>query len=485
MTLVPLLGGAYQGRSVIAAKNYTINLYPESAPKDGQPPVPVTHYLTPGLEKVSASPTVENARTLYRATNGELFAVVGATVYFVSETMVWTPLGAVPDFTTPMVFSDNGLVIVLVDGTALSYAIDMTDHTFGQISTTNFYGARSVTQIDTFFIFNRTGTAQFYISLSNVTYAMLIAGTAFDPLDIAAKTGSADPIQMVASVHGELWLIGTLTCEIWANTGAADFAFQRIQGAFIDHGCAAPYSVAQQDISLFWLSQDRQGKGIVVRTNGYTVQQISPRGIEADIQNYTNIADAFGYCHQIDGHAFYVITFPSADVTWAYDLATGQWHRRASIDSNGILHRNRANCYAFAYGQNLVGDYQNGNLYAIDPDVFTDNGTRIPRIKSFPHTVANGSRVFHYMFIAKMEVGTRTGTLDTQPEMVSLRWSDDGGQTWGNAVQQSMGSSGQYLISPQWQRLGMSRDRIYELSWDAPCKTALNGGFLDARKGIS
>lgn len=479
MTTVPLLGGAYQGRSLIAPKNQCVNLYPESNPPDGSPPVPVTHYLTPGLTRLSVSPTIESARTLFRASNGELFAVVGGSVYFVSSTLVWTILGNIPDLTTPVGFADNGLAVVAVDGTDTNYAIDLATHAFGEISPINFYGANSVTQIDTYFVFNRPGTAQFYISLSNVTYDMLVGGTAFDPLDIAAKTGSADPIQTVASVHGELWLIGQLTSEIWANTGAADFAFQRIQGAFVDHGSAARYSVAQQDISLFWLSQDRQGNGIIVRTNGYMVQQISTRAIEAEIQSYAVISDAIGYCHQIDGHAFYVITFPDQDITWGYDLATGQWHRRASIDANGILHRSRVNSFAFAYGRNLVGDYQNGNLYLLDPGAFTENGRRIPRIITFPHMIKNGRRVVYKSFQAKMEVGQLPETLSDDPAMVSLRWSDTAGASWGNPVMQSMGSAGQYLTSPQWQRLGMARDRVFELSWDAPCKSALNGAYVE------
>jgi hypothetical protein len=291
-----------------------------------------------------------------------------SVVYFVSSSLAWTSLGTIPLGLNPVVFSDNGLVIVVVDGTATSYAIDMVPKTFGTISSTNFHGGTGVTYLDTYFIFNRPGTAQFSISLSNVTYAMLIAGTGFDALDIAAKTGSADNIVTVASIHGELWLIGELTTEVWANSGAADFTFQRIPGAFVDHGCAAAYSLSQMDVSLFWLVKDRQGRAVIVKTEGYAVVRISTHAIEQDIQSYDTIDDAIGYCHQIDGHAFYVLTFPNANKTWAYELATGQWHERASIDGNGNLVRHRGNCFSSAYDMGLVGDYQNGALYTYDQD---------------------------------------------------------------------------------------------------------------------
>jgi hypothetical protein len=482
---LPLLGGAYQSRSLIAAAQRCVNLYPERNPPESSPPVPVTHYPTPGLRKVSQSPTVGRVRAEYRATNGDLYVVVNgpanSVVYFVSSSLVWTSLGTIPLGLNPVDFADNGLAIVIVDGTATGYAIDMGPKTFGTISATNFYGGTGVCFLDTYFIFNRPGTAQFYISLSNVTYAMLIGGTAFDALDIAAKTGSADNIVTVDSIHGELWLIGELTSEIWANTGAADFTFGRIQGAFVDHGCVAPYSVAQMDVSLFWLVQDREGKAVIVKTEGYGVSRISTHAIEQDIQSYETINDAIGYCHQIDGHAFYVLTFPDANKTWAFELATGQWHERASIDGNGNLIRHRGNAFAFAYGESYVGDFQNGALYVYDQDFYLDGSLPIPRIRTFPHMINDGKRVVYASFIADIEVGQTGGVLTSDPWLIFLRWSDTRGASYGSPVIQTMGAGGELLVSPQWQRLGMARDRVFELSWSAPVRTALNGAFVEAR----
>lgn len=479
MPRVPLLGAAYTSRSVIAAAQESINLYSEINPDNVSPPAPATSYPTPGLSLLTAPPYVEGMRSLYRASNGTLYCVIGPNVYAISSTFAFTLLGSVPDKTTPVGFADNGLAIVLVDGSATSYAVDMATNAFGTISSTNFYGGTAAAYQDTFFIFNRPDTAQFYISLSNVTYAMLIAGTAFDPLDIAAKS-TADPIVTVAAIHGELWLIGAMTTEPWYDAGAADFAYQRIQGAFINHGCAAPYSVAVTDNSVLMLTQDQQGHGVVVMSDGYAFKQVSVHSIEQDIQTYTTISDAIGYCHQIEGHLFYVLTFPTADVTWCLDIANGCWHRRASIDGNGVLHRHRSNCFAFAYGYNLVGDYQNGNLYSLTNTVFTDNGVPIPRIRRFPHLVKDGNRVTYRQFQADLAAGQILGGQSSDPPMISLRWSDDKGFTYGNPVMQSMGATGQYVTSPNWQRLGLARDRVFEVSWSANTNTALNGCWINA-----
>lgn len=578
MPFVQLLGGNYQGRSIQAASRMLcVNLYPERNQSetfqpypDSQSLAPVTYYQTPGLLQVGVSPNIEKVRQTYRATNGALYVVVGPFVYAVSNTFVWTLLGTVADNSTPLVLSDNGLTIVAVDGSLTGYAIDMTTNAFGQITDPSFLGADWATQQDGFFIFNKPGTNQFYISLSNVTFAMLtgttgriLAGsiaaggtgyvsatytavpltggmgtgaaatvvvtggvvtsvtitasgtgyslndtisasntnlggsgsgfayavdqvaTAFDPLDIATKSSSADPIVEVAAIHGVLWLIGQLTSEIWAPSGAADFYFQRIPGAVINHGSAATYSLAQQDVNLFWLSQDAQGHGIVVKAQDTAILRISTNAIEQDIQSYGSISDAIGFCHQVEGHSFYVLTFPSADVTWAYDLSTGEWHRRASIDGNGVQHRWRANCFAFAYGLNLVGDYQNGKIYSLDSGIFTDNGTAIPRIVSFPHITADGRRCMYSQFQIKAQVGYIANTPTYSPPMATLRCSDDAGVTYGNGVQQSLGASGQYITSPQWQRLGMARDRVFELSWSANADVAITGAWVNYRSAAT
>jgi hypothetical protein len=249
----------------------------------------------------------------------------------------------------------------------------------------------------------------------------------------------------------------------------------------INHGSAAAYSLSQQDVNLFWLSQDAQGHGIVVKAQDTAILRISTNAIEQEIQTYGNIADAIGFCHQVEGHSFFVLTFPSADVTWCYDLSTGQWHRRVSIDGNGVQHRWRANCFAFAYGINIVGDYQNGFLYALDSTYFTDNGTEIPRIATFPHITNGGKRCLYSQLQAKMMVGQIANTPVDQAPQISLRYSDDGGQTFSSAPSQSIGASGEYLTSPQWQRLGMARDRVFELSWSADADVALTGAWVNFR----
>lgn len=472
---IPLIGGSYTAKSIIASAQRCINLFPEKNPPDS--PAPYTHYLTPGLDTLIEGPVTKPVRCTFRASDGQLFRVVGPNVYYVNTDFEDVLLGTIADATTPVSMADNGFAIILVDGTDKGYAIDLTAHTFGNIDPTNFYGGTKVDYLDTFFLLNRPGTNQWYISLTNSTYADLIAGTAFDALDIASKVGYPDPIQTLIAMHREVWLIGALTTEIWYNAGTPDFSFQTQPGAYIEHGTIAPYSVATQDLSVYWLSQDNEGQAMVMRGAGYTALRISTHAIEQEIQTYETITDAIGCCYQQNGHVFYVLIFPTANKTWVFDQSTELWHQRCWTDENGELDRHRINCCANAYGKIVVGDWENGNLYAFNTDTYTDDGNPISRIRSMPHLMNDNKRVVYDQFTADMQCGQIVDS--SENPQVYLRWSDDRGQTYGNYVAQGLGQTGQYLRVLAWSRTGMARDRVYELMWSANAKTALNGAFID------
>ena len=399
-------------------------------------------------------------------------------MYAISSTWALTLLGTIAPNTTPCSMADNGTTLVLVDGTTSGYTIDLATNAFAALvdPTGSFVGADRVRYLDTFFIFNHPGTQTFYTSLSN--------GVTFDPLYLANKTGYADNLIAIEVMHREIWLIGEKTTEIWFDAGSAAFPFQLVPGAFIQHGCTAKNSVVAQDLAIFWLSKDPQGANIVLMGSNYNVARISTHAIEHQFATYSTVSDAIGYIYQEEGHMFYVLNFPTADVTWVYDISQKLWHERVWLDSNGIEHRHRSNVFAYAYGTYVVGDWQNGNLYALDQNNYTDNGAPIKRVRSFPHTLNELKRIIYRKFIADMQTGAQTDPNATPP-VLSLRWSDDRGASWSNYVTQPLGAVGQFLQNIQFRRLGLSRDRVFELSWSSPVMTALNGAFVDVEASAS
>ena len=471
MAKAALATGAYQTRSVIAGAQRCINLFLEKNP-DGAV-FPFTHYPTPGLTLLN-SVSQNSWRGLYQASNRQLYGVCANTVYKISSSWVCTPIGTIGSSTGSVSMVDNDTYVLLVDGTSAGYLINLSTNTFSNVpddgTVSAFYGSNQANYLDGYFICNRPGTNQWYSSLDN--------STTFDPTYYASKSGYSDNLVGIGVSRRFIYLFGEVTTEVWFNAGNANFPFQEMPGSFMEYGCAATNSIAQMDGECYWLAQSAQGQAFVCRTQNFAAVQISTFAIDQELQTYSTLSDAIGYTYQINGHFFYVLTFPTANKTWVYDLSNGQWNEWLSLDANGQFNRHASNCFTFAYNTLIVGDWQNGNLYAIDQDNFTDNGQPITRVRGFYHSEDdNSDRIRYKQFIAEMESGNGN---NNQPVTVYLQWSDDRGKSYGNPVGQNMGIEGQYLTSISWWRLGMARDRVFQLFWSAPVKTALSGAFIDA-----
>jgi hypothetical protein len=334
----------------------------------------------------------------------------------------------------------------------------------------------TVGYLDGYFVFNEPNSQKIWVTA-------LLEGTQVDPLDFASAEGSPDGVVGIIVDHGQLWVYGTNSIEVWYNSGNADFPFSRIQGAFNELGCAAAYSLAKMDNGLFWLGKDARGQGMVYRANGYSGQRISTHAIEWHIQQYGDLSDAIGYTYQQDGHSFYVLIFPTANTTWVYDVATQAWHERAGF-ANGEFTRHRSNCQAFFGTKVMVGDYQNANVYSFDLDDYSDNGSIQKWLRSWralPTGQNNLKRTAHHSLQLDCESGTGLNLGQGSDPQVMLRWSDDGGHTWSNEHWVSIGKIGEYYRRAIWRRLGMTmklRDRVYEVSGTDPVKIAIMGAEL-------
>ena len=493
----PILGSAYVARSVNAADNRMINIFPEIVPEAGKEPA----YLqrAPGLRFLA---TVGDGpiRGLWHF-GDYAYVVSGIEVYKVTSTYNATLIGTVTG-TAPVSMADNGTqLFIACDGP--SYIYNSATNVFGQITDPDFPGAGQVGYLDGYFVFNEPNSQKIWVS-------QLLDGTSIDPTDFASAEGAPDGVVSILVDHRELWVFGTNTVEVWVNAGLTDFPLQRIQGAFNEIGCAATHSVAKLDNGIFWLGADARGQGMVYRGEGYTGKRISTHAVEWQIQSYGTISDAIAYTYQQDGHSFYVLIFPTAGKTWVYDVSTGAWHERAGF-SNGQFVRHRSNCMVAYNDEIIVGDYANGKLYAFDLDVYADDGQIQKWLRSWralPTGQNNLKRTTHHSLQLDCETGVglegvyglilaETGdilTTETEEPLeleeatdvgtnpqVMLRWSDDGGHTWSNEHWSPMGKVGEYSKRVFWRRLGMTlklRDRVYEISGTDPVKVYIMGAEL-------
>lgn len=467
----PILGSSYVARSVNAADARMVNMFPEIIPEGGKEPAFLNR--APGLQFVA---TIGSGpvRGLWQL-NGFMYVVSGSELYKVAPDYSSVLLGSVFGTSGAVSMADNGTQIFIACN-GPSYIYNSLTGVLKRITDADFPGAVTVGYLDGYFVFNEPNSQKIWIT-------GLLDGLSIDPLDFASAEGSPDGVVGIVIDHRELWVLGTNSVEVWYNAGTADFPLQRIQGAFNEIGCVAPYSIAKMDNGIFWLGKDARGQGIVYRANGYTGQRISTHAVEWQIQQYGDIADAIAYTYQQDGHSFYVLIFPNADTTWVYDAATQAWHERAGF-VNGVFTRHRSNCQVFFNNNIILGDYENGNVYAFNLDVYADNGAIQKWLRSWralPTGANNLKRTAHHSLQLDLETGVGLNLGQGSDPQVMLRWSDDGGHTWSNEHWISIGQIGRYGTRAIWRRLGMTmklRDRVYEVSMTDPVKTSIVGAEL-------
>lgn len=474
------LGTAYTSRSTNLAAQRLINMYLEVVDtKEGKDIG--AFFGTPGktlLATIGLGP-IRGAELM----GSLLYVVSGSELYSVSAAYASTKLGNLVTSSGPVSMENNGNQVLVVDGKQ-GYVWDVPSTTF----TANVLSAVDLTPNvlgyqDGFGIVNQAGTLKFWQSNVNDF-------TTWNPLNFSSADAEPSPIVSIFSTSREQWLFSATSAEVWINAGLPSFVFQRLQGAFVHQGIVAAFSPALVGDEIMWLgAEDQQGQGVVFKQQGYRGVRVSTHAIETAIQSYSTMADAIGYSYQQEGHYFYALTFPSGNATWVYDLTASQhlgvpcWHQRAYLD-NGAFTRDIGNCHALFNGQHVVGDYRNGNLYALDLNSYQDNTKPIRRLRSWRALDKPTSGPMRFNCLT-MDVQSGINIPAGGNPQIALRFSDDNGHTWSNEKQAALGAIGETGTSVKWTRLGstsrgIQSDRIFEVSVTENIPIAFIGADLDA-----
>ena len=147
----PILGASYVARSINAADNRMVNLFPEMTPDNGQTAAFLNR--APGLNFLQSVGTGPIRALWAHQTNGSDFYVVSGNEVYKLTGLTATPtlLGAVSG-TGPVSIADNGTQIFFAcnpDGFIYNEATNV----FAQITDPDFAGAVTVAYLDGYFVF--------------------------------------------------------------------------------------------------------------------------------------------------------------------------------------------------------------------------------------------------------------------------------------------------------------------------------------------
>lgn len=451
-----LVGGAYTLDDIAIDVQTCINWYAQSAENGGGQNV-----LTPtsGLLKrfelnnpICAMKMLSNGIVLIVTAN-RLVRLIDGKIY---------DLGVI-DATNHATIADNGQVAVIATGNKL-YQVDLKDWVVSEVIADGFNGCQFVDFLDGYFVFAVPNSGQ---------YAWFkLYSTVYDALNFATAEGSPDNIVWLGVVGREMWAIGEQSTEVFYNTGDLNLPFRRVGGAFLSMGCDSPKSVAKLANSLFFVGRTEAGGRQVVMTQGYQAQRISTHAIEKVLQK-SDIRQAQAFCYQQNGHGFYVLNLPDINKTFVFDVLTGLWHERAWCDDIGNLHRWRGYCHVYDGNDNLIGDWDNGKIYALRQDVFTDDGLPIYRERTLPYFPSEKKNVSYLRFELEMSVNNAVSN-----QMIELSWSDDYAKSWHQPMTEDLGLKDKDLKRVVWRRLGIGRQRTFKLSTLADCHCGLINAYL-------
>jgi hypothetical protein len=465
---IGLVGPSYQQKSLPFDAQRSINLYPVL---DQQGKEVSALYGTPGLSIAAFARRSGMGRGMFTSANGRCFAVVGNFLCEFDGDFQ-SVLGTLTNATGNVSFDENPTQLAICDSPDLYiYTYDTGD--FQQVTDPDIPACGSVTFIDGYFAVNKNSSGQFNIcSVNN--------GLAWSALDFATAESSPDSLLRVYNAVGQLWLLGDRTTEVWTNTGASAFPFERISGAKMSVGILAPHSAMEVDNSLFWLGKDVNGAGIVYRAKGFTPQRISTEAIELIIAQATSPSDIRASVYQKNGHVFYSLNGGGLPTTPFYDVSTGYWHERAHLETNGLLGQHLGQSITYAFSKHYALDYRNGTIYELSDDFYDDDTTQIVRERVYTHISDENRRLkFKQLEIAlESGVGYASYTLGDTPPTMMLWISRDGGKTYSNGYTSSMGDLGEYRTRCVFRRLGSGFNWTFKVRCTDSSKMAWIGSYL-------
>ncbi len=298
-------------------------------------------------------------------------------------------------------------------------------------------------------------------------------------LAFASTTGNQNNLVGISNTHRELYLFQQQTTEVWDNVGTANFTFARNQSVYLEWGCAARSSIAKGDNTIYLLGRSISGGPQVITLRQYVPTVISTPAINYQLSTYSTVSDAIGFIYQQEGHEFYVLIFPTANITWVYDMTTQMWHQRQSAIS-GVQSRWVPQCYTNCYNLPLVGDSQTGNIYQLDMTNFTENTVPITRTLVTHPFYASGA----WVYCDRLQIDFDEAA-NSVSNTLNLSVSRDGGRTYGSVKSNTLAGSGNTISGPRvwWSRLGAAKAYVFKLTTTMNAKFMVLGAWANMRGG--
>lgn len=439
---------------------------------------------------VTINPTGQGRGIYGSAKLNKLFAVIDNTIYVFDDTLAYmVPVnGHTTTFIGDVFISENNAgQVAFSDGT----------HIYIYTNSTNTVTQATIDFTPGYLTFQNGRFISPDTATNNWRLSPLNNGLTWTP-STAQNTGAVQtkPDNAVACIRfpgrGNLLLVfGQTVAEQWYDVGAQLFPYQRSQSTNIDYGCINPATIAESENIVCWIAANEKSGPVIMYTNGGEIKHISTDGIDFKLATLTKPNNCYGFMFKQDGHLFYVATWPTDRLSYAYDFNTDKFYTLCDENMDAFI----AKRVAFFNDQYYFVSLKDGNLYQLgsqfeDYDYGSGRVFEIPRIRIAPSvnlpdqsrfvagycgfTIEQGQ--FDYNDVdTTFILGTQDGNiLGTQNDLelgggedfrddiprIDLSLSKDGGVNFGSEVAINMRPLGKRANRLMWWRLGSANDLV-------------------------
>lgn len=446
---IPFVGQESRSKSILVDAQVTQNFMAGRSAPGAK--APITLESIPGTVEVAAAGDGFCRSPHMVQWRGALYGVFGSHLVEFSLARGLVSIGTIGSTEGRVRLARGRRFLMLVDGLR-GYTYDGT--TLAEITDPDFpdvdLGAAPThcVYIDGFFVVNDANADFFFIS-------GIEDPTSWNALDFEAAAVAPDEATAIATTESELWIIGDETAQAFYNSGNALFPFQIILSATQEVGILAPQSIAESDAGIFYLATTPEGGAFVYQIRGHSGRKISGEQQDEQIAEITDPTGAFGFIYSQAGKSFYVLHLDETR-TLVFNIMTQSWETRALDDGSAW----RIAGMGVLGARNLGGSRFNSSLYELKRDVYTDAGRPIVRRRVTQIQHHNNHLIDWWEVVVDVDVQDVPPTL---APLILLRYSDDGGESWSQTLQEPLGQTGRRERRAVFRNLGSSRNRIFEV----------------------
>ena len=407
-----------------------LNMFVEAAPTE---PSQIVLQSRPGLEEYTTAGTSDVVGLFQRdgVLSGSLITVTRNNG--VSNLLRDGDYVGQVDGLGPVSIAGNEIGIAITGGAQLWF-YDGTDLT--AVAFPDGAEVEKVIELASRFIALRKNTQKFY--WSEVLESALDGDGVleFNALNFASAESEPDRLLDACTIDDVLVLGGTETVEFWAKTGNNELPFTPISGRVYSKGLFGTGGMVSFDNSMAYVTAEKN-----VCRAGNVPEVFSDAGVDERIENS---GSAVLFTFFFEGNEYLCLRLD--DCTMVYSARSKQW---SEFSSYGLPNWT---CRCAIAGPYFGAD--DGKVLQFS-DAHTDLDGVLERRFRAGLAFNSGSLSVNNIRLRTNPGQTPYLSGDYTNPSLEMRVSRDGGQTWGNWRQASLGAQGEYRKQVEFRACGM------------------------------